>query len=192
MSVAVTNETNATTSKVKPATSFSTTNRSESVRLRLGSDGLPALEPITVPQLMRRAATNNPDVIALMQKDADNVWQSVTYSQYHENVLRTAKAFIKLGLEPYNAVAILAFNSPEWFYSELGAIHAGYVNFNTFFFVILNSSLANALYVQFWQRFSGRRVHNKFTGSGFPCVGKLKCKYCCGRRYEANGQNQRD
>lgn len=45
--------------------------------------------------------------------------------EYQEKVLRTAKAFIKLGLEAQNAVGILAFNSPEWFYSELGSIHAG-------------------------------------------------------------------
>lgn len=128
MSAAVSNETNAITAKVKPATSFHTTKRDESVRLRIGSEGLPALEPITVPQLMLRTATNYPDVPALMQKDADNKWQTITYSQYRENVLRTAKAFIKLGLEPYNSVAILAFNSPEWFYSELAAIHAGYAD----------------------------------------------------------------
>lgn len=128
MSATVNNETNVITPKVKPATRFHTTKRDESVRLRMGNDGPTAVEPITVPQLMLRTATNYPDVPALMQKDADNVWQSVTYSQYRENVLRTAKVFIKLGLEPYNSVAILAFNSPEWFYSELGAIHAGYVD----------------------------------------------------------------
>lgn len=36
-----------------------------------------------------------------------------------------AKAFIKLGLEPHNAVGVLAFNCPEWFLSQLGAVHAG-------------------------------------------------------------------
>lgn len=40
-------------------------------------------------------------------------------------MLHTAKVFIKLGLEPHNSVGILAFNSPEWFYSELGSMHAG-------------------------------------------------------------------
>lgn len=47
------------------------------------------------------------------------------FSQYREKSLHIAKAFIKLGLEAHNSVGILAFNSPEWFYSELGAIHAG-------------------------------------------------------------------
>lgn len=125
MSAAVTNDSNIITSKVKSATVFHTAKSNESVRLRMGADGITALEPITVPQLMQRTAQNYPDVSALMHKDADNVWQSVTYSQYREKVLHTAKAFIKLGLEPYNSVAILAFNSPEWFYSELAAIHAG-------------------------------------------------------------------
>lgn len=131
------NETNGITSKVKPATSFHTTKPNEAVRLRIGSDGPQAVEPITVPQLLLRTATNYPDVTALMQKDVDNVWQPVTYSQYRENVLRTAKAFIKLGLEPYHTVAVLAFNSPEWFYSELGAIHAGFVGFVSLFLLCL-------------------------------------------------------
>ena len=31
----------------------------------------------------------------------------------------------KLGLEPYNGVGIIGFNSPEWLFSDLGAIYAG-------------------------------------------------------------------
>lgn len=112
-------------SKVNPANSFVTVNRDESVRLRLGSDGISAVEPISVPHLFYRTAKNYPDVPALKHKDSDNVWQTITYSQYRENVLRTAKAFIKLGLQPRNSVAVLAFNSPEWFCAELAAIHAG-------------------------------------------------------------------
>lgn len=36
-----------------------------------------------------------------------------------------AKVFIKLGLEPRHTVSVLAFNSVEWFVSDLAAIHAG-------------------------------------------------------------------
>lgn len=109
----------------RPATKYATTERDESVRLRIGNDGLAACEPISVPELLKRSATNYPDLPALKQKDDEGVWQTTTYSQYRSAVLHTAKAFIKLGLEPHNAVAILAFNSPEWFVSELAAIHAG-------------------------------------------------------------------
>lgn len=111
--------------RIRPTGDNLTDQHDGAVRLRLGSEGLSATEPISVPNLLHRTATNFPDVTALMHKDSDNVWQAVTYSQYRENVLRTAKAFIKLGLEPRHSVGILAFNSPEWFYSELGAIHAG-------------------------------------------------------------------
>lgn len=115
------------TSKVRPATNYRTTKRDDSVKLRIGNDGISANEPMTLPHLLYRTATNHPDVAALKQKNADNIWETITYSQYRENVLKTAKIFIKLGLEPRNTVAILAFNCPEWFYSELAAIHAGYV-----------------------------------------------------------------
>lgn len=114
-------------SKMRPATDFKTSDRDGSVKLRIGTEGISANEPLTLPYLLNRTATNHPDVVALKRNNADNVWETVTYSQYRENVLKTAKIFIKLGLEPRHAVAILAFNSPEWFYSELGAIHAGYV-----------------------------------------------------------------
>lgn len=40
-------------------------------------------------------------------------------------VLTCAKAFLKLGLERHHSVAILGFNSPEWFIADLAAIHAG-------------------------------------------------------------------
>lgn len=111
--------------KVRPASDFRTSKSDESVKLRIGNEGVNALEPVTLPYVLYRTAKNHPNVPALKQKNADNIWETVTYSQYRENVLKTAKVFIKLGLEPKNTVAILAFNSPEWFYSELGAIHAG-------------------------------------------------------------------
>lgn len=117
-------------SKLRPASEFFTTKRDEAVKLRVGAEGVSALEPVTIPYVMYRAAKNFPDVPALKHKNADGVWESVNYREYRENVLKTAKVFIKLGLEPKNTVAILAFNSPEWFYSELGAIHAGLVNFH--------------------------------------------------------------
>lgn len=115
------------TPKVRSATEYRTTKRDEAVKLRIGSEGVAALEPLTLPYVLYRTAKNHPDVPALKQKNSDGVWDTITYSQYRENVLKSAKVFIKLGLEPKNTVAILAFNSPEWFYSELGAIHAGYV-----------------------------------------------------------------
>ncbi|XP_033730956.1 long-chain-fatty-acid--CoA ligase ACSBG2-like, partial [Pecten maximus] len=55
----------------------------------------------------------------------DGAWVKWTYKQYYNDVRRVAKAFIKLGLEPYHGVGIIGFNSPEWFIADLGAIFAG-------------------------------------------------------------------
>ena len=52
-------------------------------------------------------------------------WKKWTYKQYYDEANTTAKGFIKLGLEPRKTVAILGFNAPEWFISEMGAIFAG-------------------------------------------------------------------
>lgn len=113
------------TSKTRPASAYQTTNREDAVKLRIGTDAVLSTEPLTLPHLVYRTATSYPDAPALKYKDEDNNWKTVTYSQYHKNVLKRATVFIKLGLEPKNTVAILAFNSPEWFYSDLAAIHAG-------------------------------------------------------------------
>lgn len=65
-----------------------------------------------------------------------------------------AKAFIKLGLQPRNTVAVISFNCPEWFYSELAAIHAGGIitgiyttNSPEAIFHILNTSQSRILVV---------------------------------------------
>lgn len=47
------------------------------------------------------------------------------FREYEQNVRTVAKAFLKLGLERFHGVCIIGFNSPEWFYSDLGAIYAG-------------------------------------------------------------------
>jgi long-chain-fatty-acid--CoA ligase ACSBG len=55
-------------------------------------------------------------------------WYSVInfhFREYEDSVRTCAKGFLKLGLEKYHSVSILGFNSPEWFFSNLGAIYAG-------------------------------------------------------------------
>lgn len=114
------------TTRIRPASKPWTDKANEPVTLRMYKDGLGAEKPVSVPELLYRTSITYPEVAALKYKDPVNKeWQTVTYQQYRENVLRISKAFIKLGLEPRRSVGILAFNSPEWFYSEWAAIHAG-------------------------------------------------------------------
>ncbi|KAF7478015.1 Hypothetical predicted protein [Marmota monax] len=52
-------------------------------------------------------------------------WEHVSYSQYYLIARKVAKGFLKLGLERAHSVAILGFNSPEWFFSAVGTVFAG-------------------------------------------------------------------
>ena len=52
-------------------------------------------------------------------------WIKITYSEYWSLCNKAAKSFIKLGLNLNECVALIGFNSPQWFISLFGAIFAG-------------------------------------------------------------------
>lgn len=113
--------------KIKESNDFRVTDISKPVRIwRDPNDRTASVDPITIPALLKRTAENYASTTALMYKDTVlDEWKGITYKEYRERVERTAKVFIKLGLEQRGVVAVLAFNSVEWFVSELAAIHAG-------------------------------------------------------------------
>lgn len=83
-------------------------------------------EPETVPDLFNRIVENygeNPALAYLEQETKK--WKFINYKEYKERVDKYAKVFIKLGLKRFGAVGVLAFNSVEWFITELATIHAG-------------------------------------------------------------------
>merc|ERR1711892_774141 len=73
-----------------------------------------------------KTAKDSPSALAFKQRDiqtgTERVW---TYSQYLDEVRTVAKSFISLGLDRFQSVCILGFNSPEWVISDLAAIFAG-------------------------------------------------------------------
>lgn len=90
------------------------------------SASVKAQKAITVPEFFLETVTKFGDRPALMQKPVgSDKWTSITYKEYHRKVEKIAKAFIKLGLEQYGSVSVLAFNCPEWFISQLASNHAG-------------------------------------------------------------------
>jgi len=52
-------------------------------------------------------------------------WLTWTFTEYHNDVRKVAKAFIKLGYQQFDTVNVWGFNSPEWFMSAFGGIYAG-------------------------------------------------------------------
>jgi long-chain-fatty-acid--CoA ligase ACSBG len=83
-------------------------------------------EPTSVPDLLSRAVEKFGDHPALAYQDHETKsWKFINYKEYKGKVDQFAKVFIKLGLKRFASVAVLAFNSVEWFITELAAIHAG-------------------------------------------------------------------
>ena len=102
--------------QVLDSESFTSTKADGCVKLRMGAeDDASKLPPISVPDLLKNAATEAPEVVAL-SVNRDEKWIKWTYKEYLEDVRAVAKAFIALGLEPRQSVAIMGFNSPEWFW----------------------------------------------------------------------------
>jgi long-chain-fatty-acid--CoA ligase ACSBG len=109
---------------VRETTNFRVTELHQPVRIeRCEND----CEPCTIVDKFSETVKNHSNDPALAYKNSDdsNKWNYVTFSEYKEKVDKYAKVFIKLGLKRFGTVAVLAFNSVEWFVTELATIHAG-------------------------------------------------------------------
>jgi long-chain-fatty-acid--CoA ligase ACSBG len=106
---------------------FRITDPTKRIKIRQNPDSAVAnIDPVTVPEVLRKIASEHPDHPALKQRNViTKDWETITYADYKQRVEKMAKVFIKLGLERHGTVAVLAFNSAEWFIAELAAIHAG-------------------------------------------------------------------
>jgi long-chain-fatty-acid--CoA ligase ACSBG len=80
---------------------------------------------ISIPAVMKKTSEKFKNHVALKYKNDAGEWKGITYGEYYRKVEEMAKVFIKLGLQKYGVVAILASNSVEWLISEMAAIHAG-------------------------------------------------------------------
>ena len=79
---------------------------------------------MSVVSLLTRAAEDAPEHTALAAK-REGEWVKWSYERYLEDVRAVGKAFIKLGLKVGHGVGIIGFNSPEWFFADLGCVFAG-------------------------------------------------------------------
>ncbi|XP_064013430.1 long-chain-fatty-acid--CoA ligase ACSBG1 isoform X3 [Pogoniulus pusillus] len=93
-------------------------------RVRLRIDNSCPQTPITVHQMFKQSLEKYGSLNALASKK-DGKWEKITFSEYYCLSRKAAKGFLKLGLERFHSVAILGFNSPEWFISAVGAVFAG-------------------------------------------------------------------
>ncbi len=62
---------------------------------------------------------------AAIKVKRNGTWQTYSWKEYREHARLAARGFISLGLEPGAGVAIIGYNCPQWFFSDIGAILAG-------------------------------------------------------------------
>jgi long-chain-fatty-acid--CoA ligase ACSBG len=89
----------------------------------LSDTGDSSLKPMTMMELFENSVKvmNREDALFY---EIDGKYQSITWHQYHKNVLYFAKALLSIGIEAFKTVNILGYNSPEWFSSFLGGMFA--------------------------------------------------------------------
>lgn len=78
----------------------------------------------TVMEVFEKAAKDHANRPALKFK-RDGRWQTITWSEYRDQVRAVAKGMMALGLEAGRGVSIIGFNCPEWSIADMGAIYAG-------------------------------------------------------------------
>ena len=116
---------NIVDNKLGDASNFFTSDPSECVKIiKCKNDLTSGIS--TVPEMFAQTVDLYPDRTALMHKNEETgEWIPISYKEYKNRVEKVAKAFLKLGLEKNGKVAVIAFNSVEWFLSQLAVIHAG-------------------------------------------------------------------
>ena len=95
------------------------------VKIQIGNDYPANMEPKSLVTVVKEQCEEGGDNMVAFQVKRDGEWIKWSYTDYYTDIQCVARAFVKLGLEERKTVCIQGFNSPEWFLSCQGAIHAG-------------------------------------------------------------------
>jgi len=105
--------------------------------IQKGERGQASAEAVTVMQSFKSAAEKHaedpafrrdvakPTPEAIKKLSWEPEWEVVNWQQYYDQSLQTGRCLMALGIEQFDTVAIIGFNSPEWFLSNMGAIACG-------------------------------------------------------------------
>ncbi|TDH66334.1 hypothetical protein CCR75_005848 [Bremia lactucae] len=96
---------------------YTTWNIHDEVAIRMAESGVGARPPVTAMEAFRTSLIKYGSANALMA--------SYTYQTYYDKCCEFAKSLLHVGLERFQGVSIIGFNSPEWAIADIGAIFAG-------------------------------------------------------------------
>ena len=109
------------------------TKPNESVQIRFAKQGPASWKPKTVFEVFDKAVNNDPHSTFYTKEykndNGEYEWQTTSRLEFFNKAKQAARGFIHLGLQPFQSVVCIGFNSPEWFIADLGAIYAGMLNF---------------------------------------------------------------
>lgn len=70
----------------------------------------------TIPLLLQRIATEYPDVIAQSYRNADKVFENISYKDLFKSVLNLAAGLVEIGCCKGDNIGLIADNRYEWFH----------------------------------------------------------------------------
>ena len=76
---------------------------------------------VTIATRLRDWANKAPAAVALREKSL-GIWREITFAEYWDSVLTIAHAFLELGIEPGDRIAVHSENRPEWVFADLAAV----------------------------------------------------------------------
>jgi long-chain acyl-CoA synthetase len=75
---------------------------------------------MTLPQMLRERARNNPERVAIRQKDF-GIWKPFTWADYHRRACHFGLGLRALGLPAGGHVGVISENRIEWVLAQMGA-----------------------------------------------------------------------
>lgn len=84
------------------------------------------ISQLTLPQMLRQRAQQEPDKVALHQKDY-GIWQPLTWATYYQRAVWFGLGMKSLGLSDNGHVGIISENRSEWVLAQLGCGMVGVV-----------------------------------------------------------------
>ena len=103
-----------------------TTEITQELPIFLGRDEENSMRPTTIIEMFEETVQQEKDNKCLFV-EREGQWINFTWNQFRKFSVAFAKAVISIGVEPYQTVNILGFNSPEWFFSFIGGIYASVI-----------------------------------------------------------------
>ena len=76
---------------------------------------------VTIATRLRDWADRAPGGVALREKYL-GIWREITFAEYWDSVLTIAHAYLELGIEPGDRIAVHSENRPEWVFADLAAV----------------------------------------------------------------------